>query len=183
MRIVNSTFITLDGVTERLPEWHFPFHDASADALALEQLRRADAMLMGRRTYEVYADAWPDRAGEYADRLNALPKHVASTTLRDPQWSGASVIAGDLVDAVRELRARPGGDVLMHGFGPVARTLVRHGLLDELHLWVHPVLAGRAEPDELIFREGVGATFRHAGTTVLDSGVVVLTSQSIVNGS
>ncbi|MDN5749070.1 MAG: dihydrofolate reductase family protein [Pseudonocardia sp.] len=88
-------------------------------------------------------------------------------------WSGACVLDGDLVDAVRALRAAPGGDVLMHGFGPIARTLTAHGLLDELHLWIHPVLVGGNRQD-LLHRADLTAVFTPAGTTVLDSGVVVL---------
>lgn len=174
-KIVNSTFVSLDGVVNHMEKWHFDYVDDESDRLALEQLRAADAMLMGRRTYEVYAGAWPGRGGEYADTINALPKHVASTTLRDPAWTNTTVVGGDLVESVRALRAQDGGSILMHGYGPVAKTLLQADLLDELHLWVHPHLAGVGDENDLVLQQGLTKRLELAGTRTLGSGVVVLT--------
>ena len=91
-------------------------------------------MLMGRYTYEAHAGAWPGRGGDYADRINAMPEYVASTTLKAPAWSNTYVLEGDLGEAVTRLRQKPDHNILMHGYGPVAKTLARQGLLDELHL-------------------------------------------------
>ena len=123
--VVNSTFVTLDGVINHMDVWHFEFIDDDSDALAQEQLEASDALLMGRKTYEAYASAWPTRTGMLADRINAMPKYVASTTLRSPESINATVLDGDLVEQVRRLKAQDGADILIHGFGPVAKTLLR----------------------------------------------------------
>lgn len=175
-KIVNSTYATLDGLVGDPVAWSLDYFDADAGAYALKQLQAADALLMGRRTYEGFAAAWPQRGGdEFSDRMNALPKYVASTTLTDPAWAGTTVLDGDLVESVRALKDRTEGDVLMYGYGPVARTLVDHGLLDELRLWVHPLLHGRGERSELLFQPGSSARFALLDTTALATGVVVLT--------
>ncbi|MEU5884100.1 dihydrofolate reductase family protein [Spirillospora sp. NPDC047279] len=93
-KIVNSTFVSLDGVVNHMEKWHFDYLSDQGDQLAPAQLEEADAMLMGRDTYEVYAGAWPSRDGDYADRINAIPKYVASSTLSDPTWHGTQVLAG-----------------------------------------------------------------------------------------
>ena len=176
-KIVNSTFVSLDGVINHMDRWHFDFVSDQTDELALSQLREADAMLMGRKTYEVYASAWPMRDGDYAKRINAIPKHVVSTSLTDPQWNAATVVQGDLLQAAARLK-ETAGTILMHGFGPVAKRLAGTGLLDELHLWYHPVLAGVGDPDDVLLTPGLNATFETIGTTTFDNGVVVIAMQS-----
>lgn len=171
-KIVNSTFVSLDGVVNHMERWHFDHIDAETDTLTLQQLRDSDALLMGRHTYDAYAGAWPGRDGDYADRINAVPKYVASTTLRSPDWANTTVLVGDLVEAVTELKQDQ--DILMHGYGPVAKALVRHGLLDELVLWVHPVLAGVGTADDVLLSEGLSARLNLVDTKPLASGVVVL---------
>jgi dihydrofolate reductase len=169
-RIVNSTFISLDGIVNHMDRWHFDFIDDESNAVALEQLAAADGLLLGRKTYEIYASAWPTRDGELAKRINVLPKYVASTTLTNPDWENSTVLDGDLITAVTRLD----GTILMHGYGPVARTLLAHNLLDELHLWVHPVLAGVGEPNDMLFQTGQHARLHLAGTHVFQSGIVML---------
>jgi dihydrofolate reductase len=107
-KVVNSTFVSLDGVINHMDRWHFDFIDGEADSLALRQLLDSDTLLMGHRTYDAYASAWPGRDGEYADRINAMPKYVASTTLRAPEWTNTAVLDGDLVDAVTASPTRGG---------------------------------------------------------------------------
>jgi dihydrofolate reductase len=154
--------------------WHFDFVDDESNALALEQLQVSEALLMGRRTYEIYASAWPGRDGEYADLINAMPKYVASTTLEHADWANTTILREDLVDQVTKLKEQT-GDILMHGFGPVARTLLTAGLLDELFLWVHPVLAGVGEPGaDLLWHEGISGRLTLQRTRALASGVVTL---------
>ena len=172
--IVNSTFVSLDGVINHMEHWHFDFIDEDSGALTLAQLRASDAMLMGRRTYEIYAQAWPGRDGEYADLINATHKYVASSTLGASDWAPVTVLGGDLVEEVTELKSAPGQNILMHGYGPVAKELVRHGLLDELVLWVHPMLAGVGTLDDMIFSEGLNERLSLAGVQTLASGIVVL---------
>jgi len=106
-KIVSSTFVSLDGVINHMDRWHFDFIDAESDAIALQQLKDSQGLLMGRRTYEIYAQAWPGRDGEYADRINATAKYVASTTLQNPAWTNTTVLEGDLVEAVTKLKQDP----------------------------------------------------------------------------
>ena len=173
-KIVNSTFISLDGVINHMDRWHFDFVDDESDAVALQQLRDSDALLMGRRTYDVYAEVWPDRDGDYADRINTVTKYVASSTLQAPKWANTTVLNGDLAEAVTRLKQATERTILMHGYGPVAKTLVRHGLLDELVLWVHPVLAGVGTPGDMLISDGLNARLTLADVKTLSSGVVIL---------
>jgi dihydrofolate reductase len=174
-KIVSSSFISLDGVINHMDKWHFAFVDDESDAIALEQLRSAPGgLLMGRNTYEVYASVWPGRDGEYADMINAAPKYVASTTLTDPDWVNTTVIEGNLVGEVAKLKASGGGDLLMHGYGPVAKELTRHGLLDELHLWLHPMFSGVGTIEDTLFAEGLNTRFELLDVRELDSGVILL---------
>ncbi len=173
--VSSSTFVSLDGVINHMDRWHFDYVDDESHEVALEHLHAADAMLMGRRTYEVYAATWPGRDGEIADMINGIPKYVASTTLKDPAWHKTSVLSGDLVEAVRALRAEDGTSILMHGYGPVAKTLLQADLLDELNLWVHPHLAGVGEGEDLLIHPGLTKKLELVATRTLGSGVVVLT--------
>ncbi|MGI9002808.1 MAG: dihydrofolate reductase family protein [Pseudonocardia sp.] len=152
----------------------FDYIDAETDAFALQQVRDHHTLLMGRNTYDAYAQAWPGRGGDVADRINAMTKLVVSTTLTAPKWANTTVLDGDLVQAVTTLRQEPDQDVLMHGYGPVAKTLMRHGLLDELYLWVHPVLAGIGTPDDMLISEGLNTPLALLDVRRLTSGVVIL---------
>ena len=172
--LINSTFVSLDGVVNHMEKWHFDYIDEETDAFALTQLRDAEAMLMGRATYDVYAAVWPQRGGEYAERLNHMPKYVASTTLTEPAWAGTTVLDGDLVEAVRELKNQDGGPILQHGVGSVTKTLLAAGLVDELHLWYHPVLAGAGGPEDMLLTPGLNITFQTTGTRVFTNGLVVM---------
>jgi dihydrofolate reductase len=174
-KIVNSTFVSLDGVINHMDRWHFDFVDAETNDIALQQLRDSDALLMGRHTYDVYASAWPGRDGDYADLINATPKYVASTTLQTPEWAHTTVLDGDLPEAVAKLKQAHERTILMHGYGPVAKTLVRHGLLDELVLWVHPMLAGVGTPADMLISDGLNTRLSLLGVKTLGSGVVILT--------
>jgi dihydrofolate reductase len=138
---------------------------AYADGL----LAAADALLLGRATYESFAEAWPSRSGGYSDRINAMPKYVASRTLRETTWN-ATVLEGDVPEAVAALKADDGGDLLKFGTGELSRTLLEHKLVDDYHLWLFPVLAGSGTR---LF-EGVEATLELLDTTRFASGIVVL---------
>ena len=172
-RVLNSTSVTLDGVIEHMEQWHFDYTDEEYAQVAADHLRPAEIMLLGRRTYEGFAEAWPSRTDEFATKINTMPKYVASTTLTDPTWANTTVIATNLADEVRALKDQPGGDIITYGFGPVHRELLAAGLIDEIHLSVHPVLAGVGRADELLFQPGCAARLDLAGTKVLGSGVVV----------
>jgi len=173
-RVINSTFMSLDGLTEQLQDWHFQYHDDEAAAVALAALEASSDVLMGRKTYESFASVWPTQTGAYADRMNSIPKWVASSTLTEAAWNNATVMEGDLVTQVAELKEQPGTDIHSYGFGPVARTLLGHGLLDELRIWVHPILSGSGAASDLMFRsmDTVGLTL--VDHKPLASGTVIL---------
>ena len=171
-KLVESTFVTLDGVISAPQEWSPPYWDEEHAGYARKLLFAADALLLGRATYEGFAEAWPTRSGdEYTDRINAMPKYVASRTLTEATWN-ATVIDGDVAEEVAKLKVEPGESILKFGTGELDRTLLAHGLIDELHLWVFPVLAGGGQ--RLI--EGVDTThLKLMDLTRFSSGIVVLT--------
>lgn len=171
-KLVESTFVTLDGVISSPQEWSPPYWDEEHAAYARKLLFSADALLLGRATYEGFAEAWPARSGdEYTDRINAMPKHVASRTLTEATWN-ATIIDGDVAEGVAKLKEEPGESILKFGTGELDRTLLANGLIDELHLWVFPVLAGSGQ--RLI--EDIGVThLRLDDVTKFGSGIVVLT--------
>jgi dihydrofolate reductase len=174
-KIINSTFVSLDGVINHMPAWHFDFTDEEHDRINEEWLLAAGALLMGRKTYEAYAGVWPGRGGALADRINGMQKYVASTTMGKADWANTRVIT-DLVETVGKLRSES-GDILIHGFGSVTHTLLQHGLLDVLHLWVNPRFAGVGTIDDTLVRDGTNTRMQLLGTRTLGSGVVILTYQ------
>ncbi len=179
-KVINSTYVSLDGVVTNPQDWTFEFRDDAANQFAFEQLMASDALLMGRRTYEVFSEVWPsmkDEAG-FGDKMNSMPKHVASRTLKETTWN-ATVIQGDLADAVDKLKRAPGQDILQYGYGPVTGTLIEHGLLDELRLWLHPILVGRGEVDNLLMGPRATAKLKLADLKRYDSGLLILTYQPV----
>jgi dihydrofolate reductase len=175
-RIINSTYITLDGVVEAPHEWPSPGRpsDDRANQIVTDLLLSCDAVLMGRRTYDGFAPVWPTRSGDpYSDRINTMRKYVVSTSLKDPEWANTKVIDADVVGALTELKQSSGQDIVQYGIGPVTRLMIEHGLLDELHLWVHPIAlgAGGGEPPFA----GIPATaFELLDQTALNDGKVIL---------
>src|SRR5919112_80114 len=150
-RIVVTEFVSLDGVMEdpggsedfKHGGWAFEFsRGEEGDQFKVDETMGSDAMLLGRRTYEGFADAWPSRTGEFADRFNSMPKYVVSSTLRDPEWTNTTVLDGDLAGAVSKLREEPGGDIVVHGSARLVQGLLEHELVDELRLMVFPVVLG-----------------------------------------
>jgi dihydrofolate reductase len=158
MRITLSTYLTLDGVMQApgTPTedpsggftqggWQFPYVDQELGTFTTQWFEQADAFLLGRRTYEIFAAHWPSVSGEgnvVAARLNALPKYVVSTTLEKVGWHNSTLIASDVLKEVAELKARPGRELQIHGSSTLAQSLLDHGLIDELRLWTYPVVLG-----------------------------------------
>ena len=176
-KLINSTYISIDGVVEGPHLW--PSLERPTDERSLriqtDLLLACDAVLMGRRTYEGFAPVWPTRSGDpYSDRINTMPKYVVSTTLENPEWANTHVIAGDVASEIRRLKESPGQDIVQYGFGSVSRLLVQHGLLDELRLWVHPLIVGRGQPSDLLFGEMPATAFTLADVTPLGDGLVIL---------
>jgi dihydrofolate reductase len=175
-KIINSTYISLDGVIEQPHTWPSTGpSDERADAIQTELLLACDAVLMGRRTYEAFASVWPTRSGDPAsDRINSMRKYVVSSTLRDPEWSNTTVIGGDPIPEIERLKSEPGSDLVQYGFGRLSHALVEHGLLDELRLWIHPLIVGSGGPDDLLYRDNRLTKFELRETITLKSGIVIL---------
>jgi dihydrofolate reductase len=173
--IINSTYITLDGVVRDPQDWPslggFSDDGGQVQAALLEQ---CDAVLMGRHTYDGFAPVWSTRSDPFSDRMNALPKYVVSTTLTDPTWNNTTVIGSDPVGAVRELKQQPGADIVQYGFGVVSHALMAAGLIDELRLWVHPFVVGTGTTEGLLHRAGSSGRFELVDVHRLDSGIVIL---------
>lgn len=177
-KIINSTYITLDGVVEAPHLWPSLDRpsDERAEQIQTELLLGCDALVMGRRTYEGFAPVWPTRSGDaYSDHINDMPKCVVSTTLEDPEWNNTRVVAGDVVAELSALKSSPGKDIIQYGFGPVSRLMLNAGLLDELRLWFHPFILGSGEPGDLLFGEAAASAFELGDSTSLSDGTVILT--------
>jgi dihydrofolate reductase len=177
-KIINSTYITLDGVIGDPQDW--PGNgiepDGTGTKVQLDLLSGCDALLMGARTYPGMAAAWMARSGDpYSDRINTMAKYVVSSTLTDPEWPSTTVIGGDVIAEIRRLKEQPGQDIVQYGFGQLSYALLEHGLLDELRLWVHPLFFGQATADSLLFRPAATAQLELAGTLALNTGIVILT--------
>jgi dihydrofolate reductase len=177
-RIINSTYISLDGVIQDPQDW--PGNgiepDGTGTKVQTDLLSACDALLMGAHTYPGMASAWMARSGDpYSDRINAMTKYVVSSRLRDPEWSNTTVLSGDPIAEIARLKDQPGQDIVQYGFGQLSYDLLEHGLLDELRLWVHPLFVGRATPASLLFRPSTTAQLQLAGTLALNTGIVILT--------
>jgi dihydrofolate reductase len=177
-QLINSTFITLDGVVDGPHLWP-PLKAGTSgegDRIQTDLLETCDIVLMGRRTYDVFAPAWTSRGGDpFSDRINTMRKVVVSTTLTDPQWANTEVMAGDVVARVRKLKDEDGGHIVQYGFGDVSRLLLDDGLFDQFQLWIHPQLVGPGDAAELLYRPGTTATFELVGSSVLSNGIILAT--------
>jgi dihydrofolate reductase len=181
-KIVVSQFVTVDGVFEDPGGSENHEHGGWAlqidrgpegDTFKLDEVMNSEALLLGRVTYEGFAEAWPSREGEFADKFNTMPKYVASSTLGEPMWDNTTVINGDVAGEVAKLKEQEGGDILVNGSSQLVRTLMEHDLVDEYRLMVFPVVLGSGKR---LFADGVGKMqLRLAeATPVGPDGVVIL---------
>jgi dihydrofolate reductase len=177
-----STFVTLDGVVQDPGGfgetgdggWALPFFDEEGSRLAYEHLLASDVFLLGRETYELFKEYWPQvHEGDYAARINSMPKLVASTTLQGPLEWNATLIEGDVAEAVTRVKQEDGGDILVYGSPTLVRTLAAHDLVDEYLVKIHPVVLGAGKR---LFVDGFDrSSLELADTRTLPTGVVVLT--------
>jgi dihydrofolate reductase len=160
-RLLVTTFLSLDGVMQAPggPDedrsggfdhggWLMPFADEDMMRLVIDWIGRADAFLLGRKTYEIFAEYWPrvsDPGDPVARALNTLPKYVASKTLKEVEWNNSTLIRGDIVEEIHELKRQPGRELQVHGSGGLAQTLIENDLVDEYRLWSFPVVLGRGK--------------------------------------
>jgi dihydrofolate reductase len=167
-----AMYVSLDGVVED-PAWTAPFWSDELSKLQADYLCASGALLLGRVTYEGFAAAWPtmEGTGEFGEKMNTMPKFVASRTLDKAQWN-ATIIEGDLATEVSRLKEQPGDDLLIYGSGDLVDELTRQGLIDEYRLMVHPVIVGSGKR---LFNGGTTTALRLVDTTTTDTGVAVLT--------
>src|ERR1700742_1844482 len=182
-RIVVSEFISLDGVVEdpggaegfRHGGWSFKFNDPDGMKYKLDEVMDHDAMLLGRVTYEGFAQAWPGRTDEvgFADKMNAMPKHVVSSTLAKADWDNSTILSGDLAQDVTALKEQDGGDILVAGSISLVRELTDLGLVDEYRLMMFPIALGSGK--RLFDGIADAATLTLSDVKPLKTGTVILT--------
>jgi dihydrofolate reductase len=180
-RIVVTEFVSLDGVVEdpggsedfKYGGWSFEFNRGEeGDKFKLDETVGSEALLLGRVTYEGFADAWPSREGEFADKFNNMPKYVVSSTLEEPEWTNSTVLGGDAVEEVSKLKQEQDGDIVVHGSIQLVQTLIEHDLVDELRLMVFPVVLGAGKR---IFGETTDKKhLRLARSQIVGDGVAIL---------
>jgi dihydrofolate reductase len=180
-KLVVTEFVTLDGVMEDpggqhggRGGWAFKFEQGpEGEKFKFDELMASDAQLLGRVTYEGFAQAWPTmEAGEFGEKMNGMPKFVVSTTLESPEWNNTTVLKGDLADEVGKLKAQFAGDILVAGSAKLVQSLLAHDLVDELHLMVFPILLGAGKR---LFADGVDTTSLTLVETKQTGSVVILT--------
>lgn len=184
-RIVVTEFVSVDGVMEdpgggegsKLGPWTFQFdRGPEGDRFKVDELNASDAMLLGRVTYQGFAQAWPSRSGDpFSSKMNSMRKYVVSSKLTDAEatWNNTQVLRGDVATEVAKLRAEPGGDVIVHGSARLAQSLIAHDLVDELRLMVFPIILGSGK--RLLGEGGKPAKLELTSSKALSSGILLLT--------
>ncbi|OMD60332.1 dihydrofolate reductase family protein [Paenibacillus odorifer] len=174
-KLIISEFISLDGVMEN-PQWTFSYGSEEQEHFKFAELKAADALMLGRTTYEGFAEAWPnmvEQTGEYGEMMNGYAKYVVSTTLEQTTWSNSSLIKGDLAQEVSKLKEQPGRDILVFGSRTLAQSLMQLGLVDEYQLLVFPILLGSGQ--RLFENVGEEKTLELVDSKRFSSGVMALT--------
>jgi len=180
-RIVVTEFVSLDGVMEdpggaenfKHGGWSFEFNRGDeGDKFKLDEALSSEALLLGRATYEGFAEAWPSREGEFADKFNSMPKYVVSSTLEEPEWNNSTVLKGDVAEEVAKLRQEQDGDIVVHGSARLVQTLIEHDLVDEFRLMVYPVVLGSGK--RLFGETSEKKPLRLVDSKVVGDGVAIL---------
>ena len=187
-KIVISENVSLDGVVQdptgeegfARGGWFLRTSQADREAWAtveLDEALGAEALLLGRRSDEWFATRWASRSGTWADRLNSMPKYVVSSTLREPRWTNATVLGGDVVDEVAALKERIGGEIVVYASARLVRTLLEHDLVDELRLTVHPIVVGAGE--RLVGETGAASPLRLVEARTVGDGLALLVHRPV----
>jgi dihydrofolate reductase len=181
-KVFVTEFMTIDGVMEdpggaedfEHGGWSFKFFSDDVGKYKLDETLATDALLLGRKTYEGFASAWPSRKDEagFADKFNSMPKYVASTTLKSLDWNNSHLLGDDVPAAVQELKQQPGGDIAIHGSRTLVTSLMEHDLIDEFRLMVHPIVLGSGLR---LFDGAPTKTLKLVDTTKLGAGTIVAT--------
>jgi dihydrofolate reductase len=187
-KIVATEYVSLDGVVEapgggeefKHAGWTFEIdRGPEGDKFKLDETLNSEALLLGRVTYEGFAAAWPSMEGEFADRFNAMPKYVVSSTLENPEWNNSTVLKGDVVEEVSRLRRAPGGDIVVHGSPQLVQTLLEHDLIDELRVMVFPVVLGTGK--RLFGETSDKKRLRLTDSRTVGDGIAILIYEPIRN--
>ncbi|MFN8591808.1 MAG: dihydrofolate reductase family protein [Thermomicrobiales bacterium] len=175
-KIVSGLFISLDGVYEAPDQWHFPYFNEEMGAAVQVQMDAADAMLLGRVTYQEFAGFWPQQSSDEVDiagYMNQTPKFVVSHSLTDVEWQNSTLVSGNVREALTRLKEQPGKNISVVGSGTLVRSLLQEGLLDELRLLVHPIVVGKGKR---LFPDGSGPVpLRLTESESFSTGVLALT--------
>jgi dihydrofolate reductase len=186
MRLVVGTFLTLDGVMQAPsgPEedrsggfdhggWQVPYVDDMMGQVMIDWIRRADGLVLGRKTYEIFAAYWPYVTGDnpIAAKFNSVRKHIVSRTLNRVDWNNSTLVKGDVAEGIRRLKGEPGSELQVHGSGDLIQTLLKHELIDEFRLWIFPVLLGTGK--RLFENSTVPARLELVETKTSSTGVVL----------
>jgi dihydrofolate reductase len=189
-RIVVTEFVSLDGVMEdpggaegfRHGGWSFEISRGDeGDKFKLDETLSSEALLLGRVTYEGFAEAWPSREGEFADKFNTMPKYVVSSTLKEPEWNNSTVLRGDVAEEVARLRQEQEGDVVVHGSARLVQALLEHDLVDEVRLMVFPVVLGGGK--RLFDETSEKKPLRLVDSKVVGDGVAILVYEPAREGA
>ncbi|MCW2663265.1 MAG: deaminase-reductase domain protein [Mycobacterium sp.] len=188
-RIIVSENLSLDGVVQdptgdegfRVGGWFTQVGDRDREEWAkveLDEALAAEALLLGRRTYEFFAARWPTRTGQWADRLNSLPKYVVSASLQAPDWSNSTILTGDVIDEVSTLRRKVNGDIVVYASFQLVHTLIEHDLVDELRMFIYPFVLGAGE--RLFGETSAKKPMRLVDTRAVGDGLAFLTYQPVL---
>ena len=182
-KIIVTEFISMDGVMEapgggenfKYRGWSFAISRGNeGDQFKLDEALRAEALLLGRVTYQGLAAAWPSRTGEFADKFNNMPKYVVSSTLKDAGWKNTTVLRGDALEEISRLKLK--GEIVVHGSAKLVQTLIEHDLADELRLMVYPVVLGTGK--RLFGATNDKKSWRLVASQTVGDGVLILTYRS-----
>ncbi|HEX9098248.1 MAG TPA: dihydrofolate reductase family protein [Candidatus Dormibacteraeota bacterium] len=174
MRLVATEYVSLDGVFEEPGHWSFPFFNDEAGQFKWKELQASDALLLGRKTYEGFAAAWPTMSGtgEFGEKMNSMPKYVVSSTLGKVEWAGSKVISGNLFEEIKKLKKEPGQDLLLSGSGQLFNALAQENLIDLYRFMLHPIILGKGKR---LFAEGVDRrALALSETKTFQTGIVIL---------
>jgi dihydrofolate reductase len=181
-RIVVTEFASLDGVIEdpggsedfKYGGWSFEIDRGDeGNKFKVDETEASDALLLGRVTYEGFAEAWPSRDGAFADKFNNMPKYVVSSTLSEPEWNNSTVLKGDVAAEVEKLKQQYDRDIVVHGSAQLVQYLIEHDLVDELRVMVYPVVLGSGK--RLFGETSDKKPLRLADSKVVGDGVIILT--------
>ena len=174
MRLVATEYLSFDGVFEEPGHWSGPWFNDEAGQFKFGELREADAQLLGRKTYQGFAAAWPtmEGTGEFGEKMNTMPKYVVTSTLQQLDWSGSQIVKGDVVEEVKKLKQKPGRDLLLAGSGQLFNALMKENLIDLYRFMVHPVVLGKGR--KLFTGDNDQRALELKESRTLGTGVVIL---------